>query len=340
MFWITLIFALITLVIAIILTLTQKVFAVNSNPIVDEIDKLLPQTQCGQCGYPGCKPYAEAVAKGDEINKCVPGGQEVVEQLATLLNRPVPEGEMATPEDKIAIIDEDRCVGCVKCIVACPVDAIIGTEKLLHVIVPDYCTGCELCVAPCPVKCISMIPRPKEVDKYSAIRQEVNLPKSATPENLIKVVNLPPQNLQRSSLADTVSTASSPVVTATSQATTTVSTTSSNSTSITGHYHPKSLVEILSRSEYDYAPVLARKHAHQAQQHAQASIPARATIKPAPGEPLIEVAISDNATSDISSTTTLFVVTEEALAHAKGTSGYTSAFVARLAQKLQDNQSK
>ncbi|RIY37160.1 electron transport complex subunit RsxB [Psittacicella gerlachiana] len=190
--WTAIIFAILAVVIGIIITFAQKIFAVKEDPIVEKIDKILPQTQCGQCGYPGCLPYAQALANGDEINKCVPGGQELVVKLAELLDREVPAGQMEEPEDLIAVIREKDCIGCLHCIEACPVDAIIGAKKLLHVIVPDYCTGCKLCVDPCPVKCIDMIPRPKEVTKYSKIREESNFPKGVTANTLIKVTNVVP----------------------------------------------------------------------------------------------------------------------------------------------------
>jgi electron transport complex protein RnfB len=130
--------------------------------VVNEIESLLPQTQCGQCGYPGCRPYAEAVARGDAgINRCPPGGELTMQAIAVLLGRnplPLPEGTSAAEPARVAVIDEELCIGCVKCINACPVDAIIGAPKLMHTIIRQNCTGCELCVAPCPVDCISMVP--------------------------------------------------------------------------------------------------------------------------------------------------------------------------------------
>jgi len=136
-------------------------FRVEGNPIVDQIDALLPQTQCGQCGYPGCRPYAEAIANGDAINKCPPGGQGTIEALADLLDvEAVPLDAEHGEEQvkKVAFIREDECIGCTKCIQACPVDAILGAAKQMHTVIVDECTGCDLCVEPCPVDCIDMIP--------------------------------------------------------------------------------------------------------------------------------------------------------------------------------------
>ncbi|MDD1794958.1 electron transport complex subunit RsxB [Enterovibrio makurazakiensis] len=134
-------------------------FKVEADPIVEQIDAILPQTQCGQCGYPGCRPYAEAIANGDTINKCPPGGQATIEKLANLMG--VEATESAHEEEAVktvAFIYEDDCIGCTKCIQACPVDAIIGSTKAMHTIIKDECTGCDLCVAPCPTDCIEMIP--------------------------------------------------------------------------------------------------------------------------------------------------------------------------------------
>lgn len=136
-------------------------FKVEGDPIVDQIDAILPQTQCGQCGYPGCKPYAEAIANGDEINKCPPGGEATIKKLADLMGvEPKPLDDAHGVEDvkKVAYIREAECIGCTKCIQACPVDAIIGAAKQMHTVIIDECTGCDLCVAPCPVDCIDMVP--------------------------------------------------------------------------------------------------------------------------------------------------------------------------------------
>nr|WP_299240172.1 electron transport complex subunit RsxB [uncultured Halomonas sp.] len=137
-------------------------FKVEGDPVVERIDALLPQTQCGQCGYPGCKPYAEAISQGDEINKCPPGGEATIAALADLLGREAKplDGE-AEDVPKVAYIREAECIGCTKCIQACPVDAILGAAKHMHTVIIDECTGCDLCVEPCPVDCIDMLPRPQ-----------------------------------------------------------------------------------------------------------------------------------------------------------------------------------
>ncbi len=134
-------------------------YRVADDPLVEKIDAILPQTQCGQCGFPGCKPYAEAIAKGDaDINLCPPGGEEGAKRLAELLGvEAKPLGEGLEPKPKsVAVIDDQTCIGCTLCIQACPVDAIVGAAKQLHVIVASQCTGCELCLPPCPVDCIRM----------------------------------------------------------------------------------------------------------------------------------------------------------------------------------------
>ncbi|MGH8181498.1 MAG: RnfABCDGE type electron transport complex subunit B [Steroidobacteraceae bacterium] len=129
----------------------------------DDIDALLPQTQCTRCGYQGCRPYAEAIVHGQaEINQCPPGGAATIAGLATLLGRealPLNPANGAEGPPLVALIDEATCIGCVKCLPPCPVDAIIGARKQMHTVIVELCTGCELCIAPCPVDCISMIPR-------------------------------------------------------------------------------------------------------------------------------------------------------------------------------------
>jgi electron transport complex protein RnfB len=156
-------FALVTLgvVFGAILGYAAVRFKAEGNPIVDQINAILPQTQCGQCGHPGCRPYAEAIAAGEAINKCPPGGQAGVQALADLLDVEAPTLDEEHGEEKVrhvAYIHEDDCIGCTKCIQACPVDAILGAAKHMHTVIASECTGCDLCVEPCPVDCIEMIP--------------------------------------------------------------------------------------------------------------------------------------------------------------------------------------
>ena len=130
--------------------------------LAGQIDALLPQTQCTQCGYPACRPYAEAMAKGEaDINQCPPGGEAGIRKLAALLGREYkplnPKNGIERPR-RVAVIDEARCIGCTLCIQACPVDAIVGASKLMHTVVTELCSGCDLCVPPCPVDCIEMVP--------------------------------------------------------------------------------------------------------------------------------------------------------------------------------------
>jgi len=156
-----LVMAGIAIVLGAVLGFSAIRFRVEGDPLVDKIDAILPQTQCGQCGYPGCKPYATAVAAGEaDINKCAPGGEEGIHKLADLLGvefKPFGGGTVVKPK-AVAFIDENLCIGCTLCIQACPVDAIAGAAKQMHTIIAAECTGCELCVAPCPVNCISMVP--------------------------------------------------------------------------------------------------------------------------------------------------------------------------------------
>ncbi len=146
-------------------------FRVEEDPVVDQIDKILPQTQCGQCTYPGCRPYAEAIAKGEaDINQCPPGGEAVIQSLADLLGRdakPLNEDHGEHKDKLVAVIDEQVCIGCTLCIQACPVDCILGAAKQMHTVIEDECTGCELCVPPCPVDCIDMVPVKKELSDWT-----------------------------------------------------------------------------------------------------------------------------------------------------------------------------
>ena len=139
----------------------------SASQLVDCIDALLPQTQCGQCGYAGCRPYAEAVATGRAgINRCPPGGDDTVHELAALLGVaavPVDPRCGATKPPAVAVINESLCIGCTLCVAACPVDAIVGSARLMHTVVGRDCTGCELCIPPCPVDCIAMLPTGMEL---------------------------------------------------------------------------------------------------------------------------------------------------------------------------------
>ena len=144
-------------------------FKVCSDPIVQQLDELLPQTQCGQCGFPGCRPYAQSIADGDAINKCPPGGQATINAIANLLDVTAPSLDEAHGEEEIrtvAYIREDECIGCTKCIQACPVDAILGAAKLMHTVIAEECTGCDLCVEPCPVDCIDMLPIVENIGQW------------------------------------------------------------------------------------------------------------------------------------------------------------------------------
>lgn len=159
-----------------ILTLTAMVLGIGAvllwfgrrlspdeDSLVERINEVLPQTQCAQCGYPGCRPYAQAIAEGEaDINQCPPGGEEGVRQLADLLGvepRPLDESRGEHKPPMVAVIDEARCIGCTLCIQACPVDAILGAQRQMHTVIAAECTGCELCIEPCPVDCIDLVER-------------------------------------------------------------------------------------------------------------------------------------------------------------------------------------
>ncbi len=152
------------------------VTATSPKTLADQIEDRLPQTQCTKCGYPACRPYAEAIAAGEaNYNQCPPGGQEGVVRLASLLGKPViplnPDNGVERPRPQ-AIIDENLCIGCTLCLQACPVDAIVGAAKQMHTIIPELCTGCDLCVPPCPVDCIAMVPVTGEKTGWDAWSQQ------------------------------------------------------------------------------------------------------------------------------------------------------------------------
>ena len=152
------IIALIALVAGLALSYAQQRLPANDGDLVEQVNELLPQTQCAQCGYPGCRPYADAVVEGSAaINLCPPGGDDTIRRLARLLGKEIiPLAESVVPA--VAIIDEPACIGCFHCRNACPVDAIVGAHQFMHTVIASECTGCELCVAPCPVDCITMRP--------------------------------------------------------------------------------------------------------------------------------------------------------------------------------------
>lgn len=162
------------LLVGALLTVAHKMLQVNSDVtqthVVEQIDALLPQTQCGQCGFPGCRPYAQAIADGVAINQCPPGGQGTIDALADLLHVPTlplnPQHGEASTIQQVAFIREEECIGCTKCIQACPVDAILGAAKWMHTVIKDECTGCDLCVEPCPVDCIDMVPVPETLPHW------------------------------------------------------------------------------------------------------------------------------------------------------------------------------
>ena len=174
----------ISLFFGVLLGIGAVLFRPKGNPLVEQINQILPQTQCGQCGFPGCRPYAEAIAAGEaQINRCPPGGAPGIAQLADLLDaEPLPlDAEHGEEKPRtVAYIREDECIGCTKCIQACPVDAILGAPRWMHTVIVDECTGCDLCVEPCPVDCIDMVPLQHPTEDW-----QWHLPQSAGVQDLI-----------------------------------------------------------------------------------------------------------------------------------------------------------
>ncbi|MCX7208345.1 MAG: electron transport complex subunit RsxB [Proteobacteria bacterium] len=165
-----LLMAVLALALGAVLGFAAIKFKVDEDPLVDKIDAILPQTQCGQCGFPGCKPYATAIANEEaDINCCPPGGEDGIRKLADLLGKefkPLNAENGVEKPKSVALIDEAVCIGCTLCIQACPVDAIVGAAKQLHTVIAAECTGCELCVAPCPVDCIDIVPLGSTVNNW------------------------------------------------------------------------------------------------------------------------------------------------------------------------------
>jgi len=163
--------AIIAAIFGVLLGYSAIRFKVEGDPIVDKIDALLPQTQCGQCTYPGCRPYAEAIANGEaDINQCPPGGETTIIALADLLGvevKPLNAEHGEAKEIKtVVVIDEQTCIGCTLCIQACPVDAILGAAKHMHTVIASECTGCNLCIPPCPVDCIHIVPIAQNMNNW------------------------------------------------------------------------------------------------------------------------------------------------------------------------------
>jgi electron transport complex protein RnfB len=195
----TLLLTSIAFISASLLFLSSRRWQDNTSDIIFQVNNLLPQTQCAQCGYPGCRPYAEAIVEGEAINKCPPGGESTIASLALLLGREIADldescGTYSPPV--VAEIREQECIGCTLCIQACPVDAIIGAAQMMHTVISNECTGCELCLPPCPVDCIdinqlhepehvrSPIPAPDNACIHCGLCMEV-CPKDLAPQQLL-----------------------------------------------------------------------------------------------------------------------------------------------------------
>lgn len=171
----------------------SRLFSPKTMPTPDEIDALLPQTQCRRCGYPACRPYAEALARGESTpNRCPPGGEALIGRLASLLGVPVTplDPEVGPPQaPQVARIVEADCIGCTLCLQACPVDAILGAPKRMHTVIEDECTGCGLCLPPCPVDCIVLLPAPAfpeaSASRMRFLRRQARLERAEDPRKRI-----------------------------------------------------------------------------------------------------------------------------------------------------------
>jgi len=159
----TVILSSVAITLAVLLVVSSHYLTPAAETVVDRVEALLPRVQCAQCGYPGCRPYAAAIVEdGEEINLCLPGGEETVRRLAKFLGRdvlPIRPDAQAASLDRVALIEEELCIGCNRCSQVCPVDAIVGVHHMMHTVISQHCTGCELCLPPCPVDCISLVPR-------------------------------------------------------------------------------------------------------------------------------------------------------------------------------------
>ena len=153
------VFIVLLLAVFLLLAISDKPVKPSRTQLIQDIEAVLPQTQCGHCGYLGCAPYAEAIVDGQtSINRCAPGGQSTVDAIAAIVNQPSTALDTAYRPPSYAFIREAECIGCTKCIQACPVDAILGASHYMHTVLQDECTGCDLCVEACPVDCIEMRP--------------------------------------------------------------------------------------------------------------------------------------------------------------------------------------